>query len=151
MTYCTRLCGGGIVATGVSEPKFSPQTQRSSGRILIHLEMIVSRLLHCRLPVKGQIGIRALSISSSLNNARWLSETKSRLGKLFFHGTTTEEAKEASDILKDLAKNWREYVATSEGFLTGEKWRGLYRHNVVWGDMVSTTNSPFQKPKTCTD
>lgn len=108
-------------------------------RTKLRLEMIVSRLLHYRLPVNTHTGVRALSTTSqasSLNNTRWLSETKSRIGKLFFHGTTTEEAKEACDILKDLTKNWREYVAASEGFLTGEKWRGLYRRDVVWGDMV---------------
>lgn len=101
--------------------------------------------------MNAHIGIRTLSTtsqSSSLNNALWLSETKNRLGKLFFHGTTTEEVKEASDILKDLTKNWREYVAASEGFLTGEKWRGLYKHNVVWGDMVL---QPPQETKTYTD
>jgi hypothetical protein len=28
-------------------------------------------------------------------------------------------------------------VAGSEGFLTGRQWRGLYRQEVVWGEMVS--------------
>ena len=31
----------------------------------------------------------------------------------------------------------RELVAGSEGFLTGRQWRGLYRQEVVWGEMVS--------------
>lgn len=123
-----------------------PRKTILTGRLspILNYEMIISRLLHCRLPATGHVNIRALSTtsqSSSLNNALWLSETKSRLGKLFFHGTTTEDVKEASDILKDLTKNWREYVAASEGFLTSEKWRGLYKHDVVWGDMVLKT--PF--------
>lgn len=130
------------VAPGISEREAGmyifPANLTIDWQDPIRLEMIVSRL---RLLVKEQIGIRAISTTSqptSLNHARWLSETKSRVGKLFFHGTTTEEAKEASGILKDLTKNWRECIAASEGFLTGEKWRGLYRHNVVWGDMVGT-------------
>lgn len=103
--------------------------------------MLLSRFLFYHLsPTLGrQTGIRTLTTTlqaPSTNNGRWLSETKTRLGQLFFHGTTTEETKEAGGILKDLTKNWREYVAASEGFLTGETWRGLYRHNVVWGDMV---------------
>lgn len=89
--------------------------------------------------VKTQISIRTLATASrapSENHGRWLSDTKRRLGKLFLHGTTAAETREASDILKDLTKNWRDYVAASEGFLTEETRRGLYRHNVVWGDMV---------------
>lgn len=31
----------------------------------------------------------------------------------------------------------RELVAGSEGFLTGKQWRGLFRQEVVWGEMVS--------------
>jgi len=30
----------------------------------------------------------------------------------------------------------RELAAGSEGFLTGRQWRGLYRQEVVWGEMV---------------
>jgi hypothetical protein len=103
--------------------------------------MLCPGLLSHRLSpaVKTQISIRTLATASrapSENHGRWLSDTKRRLGKLFLHGTTAEETREASDILKDLTKNWRDYVAASEGFLTGETRRGLYRHNVVWGDMV---------------
>ncbi|RPB16340.1 hypothetical protein P167DRAFT_570578 [Morchella conica CCBAS932] len=98
--------------------------------------------------VKTQISIRTLATASrapSENHGRWLSDTKRRLGKLFLHGTTAEETREASDILKDLTKNWRDYVAASEGFLTGETRRGLYRHNVVWGDMDSMVIPPLDQ------
>ncbi|CUS12218.1 unnamed protein product [Tuber aestivum] len=71
---------------------------------------------------------------------RWLSDTKDRIGRLFFHGVTPEESREAGEILGLLTKNWREYIAGSEGFLTGEKRRGLFRHNVVWGDMSARIN-----------
>lgn len=68
----------------------------------------------------------------------WLSDTKTRIGKLIFHGAITDEINEMDVILKQLANNWREYTAGSEGFLTGEKWRVLLRHNVMWGDMVDS-------------
>jgi hypothetical protein len=66
----------------------------------------------------------------------WLSDTKARIGKLLFHGATAEEVREIDVILKKLTKSWREYISGSEGFLTSSKWRGLFRHHVVWGDMV---------------
>jgi hypothetical protein len=40
-------------------------------------------------------------------------------------------------MLEELATDWRELVAGSEGFLTGEGRRGLWRHEVCWGDMDS--------------
>lgn len=45
----------------------------------------------------------------------------------------------AGGVLEEIARDWRELVAGSEGFLTGEKYCGLHRHNVVWGEMVSFT------------
>ena len=46
------------------------------------------------------------------------------------------QMEEAGMILKEIARDWRELVAGSEGFLTGKTRRGLHRHNVVWGEMV---------------
>ncbi|DAA76125.1 TPA_exp: Uncharacterized protein A8136_1162 [Trichophyton benhamiae CBS 112371] len=43
----------------------------------------------------------------------------------------------AGGVLEEIARDWRELVAGSEGFLTGEKYCGLHRHNVVWGEMDS--------------
>ncbi|KAG0642007.1 thioesterase-like superfamily-domain-containing protein [Tuber brumale] len=78
-------------------------------------------------------------------NPRWLSDTKDRIGRLFFHGATPEESCEAGEILSLLTKNWREYIAGSEGFLTGETRRGLFRHNVVWGDMGHVNNVTYTR------
>lgn len=36
-----------------------------------------------------------------------------------------------------LALEWRELVAGSEGFLTEEGRRGLWRRKTEWGEMVS--------------
>lgn len=46
------------------------------------------------------------------------------------------QVEEAGLILKEIARDWRELVAGSEGFLTGKTRRGLHRQNVVWGEMV---------------
>lgn len=43
----------------------------------------------------------------------------------------------AGAILAEIVRDWRELVAGSEGFLTSTSRRGLYRHQVVWGDMDS--------------
>ncbi|CAN9183696.1 unnamed protein product [Alternaria alternata] len=45
------------------------------------------------------------------------------------------QIEEAGSILQETAVDWRELVAGSEGFLTGKQWRGLYRQEVVWGEM----------------
>ncbi|TLD20058.1 hypothetical protein E2P81_ATG09128 [Venturia nashicola] len=70
-------------------------------------------------------------------NARWLNNTKARLGKCITFGLTTPQVQEAGSILKELATEWRTLVAGSEGFLTAEGRRGLWNHAVVWGEMDS--------------
>ncbi|KAI9786257.1 MAG: hypothetical protein M1835_003117 [Candelina submexicana] len=69
-------------------------------------------------------------------NPRWLSELKSRIGKCLLFGLKPQQNKDAGEILNGIARDWRELVAGSEGFLTGKRRRGLYRHGVVWGDMI---------------
>ncbi|KAI5816486.1 thioesterase-like superfamily-domain-containing protein [Pyronema omphalodes] len=78
-------------------------------------------------------------------NPRWLATQKQRIGKLLFHGATVEEQKQAAVILKDLAENWRDYVAGAEGFLVGPTRRGLYRHAVAWGDMAHVNNVTYTR------
>jgi hypothetical protein len=51
-------------------------------------------------------------------------------------GIDSEQTQVAGSILKEISSDWRELVAGSEGFLTGKEWRGLYRQEVVWGEMV---------------
>lgn len=43
---------------------------------------------------------------------------------------------EASAMLQELARDWRELLAGGEGYLTGPARRGLYKQAVVWGEMV---------------
>lgn len=52
-------------------------------------------------------------------------------------GLKPHQVCEAGEILRQLARDWRELVAGSEGYLTDVKRRALFRHNVVWGEMVS--------------
>lgn len=67
---------------------------------------------------------------------RWLTMTKRRVGRCMMFGLKPAQVDEAGHILYQLARDWRELVAGSEGFLTDEKRRSLFRHNVVWGEMV---------------
>lgn len=69
-------------------------------------------------------------------NSRWLSDLKRRIGKCVTFGIEPAQVEEAGLILKEIARDWRELVAGSEGFLTGRTRRGLHRHKVVWGEMV---------------
>ncbi|KAK2776331.1 hypothetical protein FQN53_002732 [Emmonsiellopsis sp. PD_33] len=81
--------------------------------------------------------------SSSISrefDSRWLSTIKARLGKCLTFGLQPHQVTEAGEILQVIARDWRELTAGSEGFLTGEQRRGLFQHNVVWGEM-DTMNS----------
>jgi hypothetical protein len=51
-------------------------------------------------------------------------------------GISPAQTQEAGSILEEISSDWRELVAGSEGFLTSKKYRGLYRQEVVWGEMV---------------
>ena len=67
--------------------------------------------------------------------SRWLSDLKNRVGKCVMFGCNEEQVREAGRISKELASNWRELVAGSEGFLTTEGRRGLFRRPVEWGEL----------------
>ncbi|KAF2174743.1 hypothetical protein K469DRAFT_770461 [Zopfia rhizophila CBS 207.26] len=69
-------------------------------------------------------------------NPRWLSELKSRIGKCIMFGLSSEQTEEAGSILQEIVLDWRELIGGSEGFLTGKNRRGLYRQEVVWGEML---------------
>ena len=69
--------------------------------------------------------------------ARWLSDLKRRIGYCIIFGLKDEQIDEAGSIARVLAKEWRELVAGSEGFLTGKHWAGIEGRAVEWGEMVS--------------
>lgn len=111
----------------------------------------LSRQLPC--PIVSPFSRRYLSTTSPAQNPstptsantparphgidpRWLTMMKRRVGKCMMFGLNPTQVDNAGKILQQLARDWRELIAGSEGFLTDGKRRGLYRHNVVWGEMV---------------
>jgi len=74
-------------------------------------------------------------------SARWLSDVKQRIGKCMTFGLQPEQTEQAGNILHEIARDWRELVAGSEGFLTGPSRRGMHRQEVVWGEMDSMVRS----------
>jgi len=56
-------------------------------------------------------------------------------------GLQPEQTEQAGNILHEIARDWRELVAGSEGFLTGPSRRGMHRQEVVWGEMDSMVRS----------
>jgi hypothetical protein len=73
--------------------------------------------------------------------SRWLSDLKKRVGKCILFGCNEEQVQEAGRISQELASNWRELVAGSEGFLTTEGRPGLFRRPVEWGEQDSMVGS----------
>lgn len=68
---------------------------------------------------------------------RWLTITKRRIGKCLMFGLKPSQIEEAGRLLQRLARDWRELILGSEGFLTDVTRRAMFRHNVVWGEMVN--------------
>lgn len=75
-------------------------------------------------------------VATASLKSRWLSDLKRRIGICVTFGMKPAQVEDAGLILKEVARDWRELVAGSEGFLTGKTRRGLHRHKVVWGEMV---------------
>jgi hypothetical protein len=66
---------------------------------------------------------------------------KRRIGKCMMFGLKPGQVEEAGNILQRIARDWRELIAGSEGYLTDEWRRGLYRQTVAWGEMVGPTEA----------
>lgn len=67
--------------------------------------------------------------------SRWLSDLKKRVGKCIIFGLSNEQIDEAGEIMRTVARDWRDLLAGSEGFLTGKGRAGLEGREVVWGEM----------------
>jgi hypothetical protein len=74
------------------------------------------------------------AVSTPSLSHRWLSDVKQRIGKCIMFGMKPDQVDEACRILRDLARDWRNLVAGSEGFLTAKGRVGLQSQAVVWGD-----------------
>ncbi|KAJ5971951.1 uncharacterized protein N7479_001869 [Penicillium vulpinum] len=70
-------------------------------------------------------------LASTPINPRWLTMTKRRIGKCMMFGLKPPQIDEGGKILQQLAKEWREIIAGSEGFLTDKKRRG-HVNNVTY-------------------
>lgn len=68
---------------------------------------------------------------------RWLSDTKTRIGKCITFGMSGPLVDEAGKVLQVLGTDWRNLVAGSEGFLTDKDRAGLHRQSIVWGEQDS--------------
>ena len=125
-------------------PSFIKMLFRSS-YLIVHSKPTLSFLTRIILRC-GPFTVRSFS-SSSLSTppvdgplpARWLTDIKSRIGKCIIFGLQPAQIDEAGSILRILARDWRELLAGTEGFLVGSA--GLEGHNVVWGDMVNTSSA----------
>jgi hypothetical protein len=73
-------------------------------------------------------------VSTPSVSHRWLSDVKQRIGKCIMFGMKPDQVDEACRILRDLARDWRNLIAGSEGFLTGKGRVGLQSQAVVWGE-----------------
>ncbi|KAL1587272.1 hypothetical protein WHR41_04314 [Cladosporium halotolerans] len=79
---------------------------------------------------------RSTNASAQLD-PRWLSDLKQRIGKCIAFGLTPAQTGAAGAILSEVARDWRELVAGSEGYLTSPSRRGLHRWPVAWGEQDS--------------
>ena len=78
----------------------------------------------------------AASDMPALPPARWLTDLRSRVGKIIMFGCSTAQVSELAVVARALANEWRQLTAGSEGYLTGQR-RGLEGQKVVWGEMDS--------------
>ncbi|KAI9741116.1 MAG: hypothetical protein M1834_002829 [Cirrosporium novae-zelandiae] len=109
------------------------------------LSPAISSSLSRPLPVLAAIPSCTSQLSTSapsppIKDARFLTTTKARIGRCMTFGLPSEYMGEATVILRELAQDWRELVAGSEGFLTSKRMSGLFRQKVVWGEMSARIN-----------
>jgi hypothetical protein len=58
-------------------------------------------------------------------------------------GLQPHQVEEAGKVLEEIARDWRELVAGSEGFLTSRERRGLFRYRISWGEMDVMVSEMF--------
>ena len=74
---------------------------------------------------------------SAALSPRWLTDLRDRVKKCLSLQVGAEDATRLRERLDYLDKHWLELSVGREGFLTSYPRRGLNKHSVVWGDMVS--------------
>lgn len=97
--------------------------------------------LGCRVPtrffsVKPAFSAPAVANQQELPvnpNSRWLSDVKARLGKCILFGMNEEQVNRAGILLAEVARDWKELVAGSEGYLISPKRAGITSTLLEWG------------------
>ncbi|TWU78492.1 hypothetical protein ED733_008965 [Metarhizium rileyi] len=70
-------------------------------------------------------------------NPRWFPDLRTRITTCLASNPQTEERTRLERYLEYMDSKWLELSAGREGFLTEERWRGLNKFAVAWGDMDS--------------
>ncbi|KAL5044760.1 hypothetical protein BDW71DRAFT_185342 [Aspergillus fruticulosus] len=120
---------------------------------MIYSPALRTQRLTSVLAPRRSAAIRPFSVSPQPSNAqreapsskpkphdidpRWLTLTKRRVGRCMMFGLKPHQVQEAGDIVRQIARDWRELIAGSEGYLTDATRRGLFRQSVAWGEMDS--------------
>lgn len=66
-------------------------------------------------------------------NPRWLSDVKARLGKCIMFGMNNTQVNQAGLLLEEVARDWKQLMAGSEGYLTNPKRAGITSTLIEWG------------------
>lgn len=101
----------------------------------------VGRSLSSSLPAAPKLP----PTNSPALSPRWLSELKDRVATCLKTRPKAAQHDEIVSISSIVARDWKELVAGSEGFLTGPGRVGLESHTVAWGDMVSIIDEMYSK------
>lgn len=70
-------------------------------------------------------------------NQKWLSELQKRINHCLSIKPEGKQIAGLQECQNYLDQNWLELSAGLEGFLADEHLRGIHRHAVQWGDVVS--------------
>lgn len=94
-------------------------------------------LLHTPGRLVSETPTSAAAAAAAPLNSRWLSDLQARIRRIASVESRSGKHEEARQLLRLTETQWLGFLAGRDGFLTGEGWRGLDRHQVNWGDMDS--------------
>lgn len=127
-------------------PPITTSATRFTMAQFIRLPQTIRRAV-CTVPLRVSIAPSATSTTRQFHssspaqkshNPRWLSDVQARLKKCQGLDIAPQQAEKAKELSNYVQSHWLELLAGEEGYLTGKEWRGLDKHQVTWGDMVSS-------------
>lgn len=93
------------------------------------------------LPITG---VRAVHSERPSFDPAWLRDLRHRKTKHFQEKhISRDHISKLHGLMRTTDRQWIELLAGREGFGTSKRWRGLSRHRVAWGDMVSALPRNF--------